>query len=95
MLRNSLKMIKTDQNISELWQIVCVCVSKYNVTLVHLVMCDVNSKVYICLFSVDEQSVTRRLMAWCKVRRGGRSGRGNGNTDRTSVGDPAGWDHLE
>jgi len=41
----------------------CVCVSKYNVTLVHLVVCGVNSKVYICLFSVDEQSVTRRLMA--------------------------------
>jgi len=54
MLRNSLKMIKTDRNISELWQIV----SKYNVTLVHMVVCGVNSKVYIYFFSVDEVSNT-------------------------------------
>jgi len=54
MLTNSQKMIKTDRNMSELWQIV----SKYNVTLVHLVVCGVNSKVYIYLFSVDEVSNT-------------------------------------
>ena len=49
-----------------------------------------NSKVYIYLFSVDEQSVTRRPMARCKVKRGYRSGRDNGNADRTLVGEPTG-----